>query len=217
MGYLEWEPKVWDNRFNAKLEKALDAWTPGKDGYGPGRWANLRAATTDSGALALDAVAIKLIRDEHKATLAKVPDLGPMYHGGVSVLYQALTHETDGVPLYPAFDTAFSAGTGIIAPEPMVVTRASNSLPGDACFLLGESEIQYWVGHLVVAPSVGRSFDREDLLGRVVATSIGGGSHAHVGLNVERLWGVGEELLHHNDYTFGAPKVGVQLEAHRYA
>jgi hypothetical protein len=214
MGFLRWEPARWDDRFNARLEQALDTWDPGKDGYGPGRWASIRAATTDTGEPALDSVALNLIRGEHKATKKKVPDLGPVFHGGSSILFEDLTHETYGIPLYPAFDTAYQAGTGIIAPEPMEVFKASSSRPGDACYLLGESGLRYWVAHLVYAPPVGRQLDREDLIGRVVATSIGGGSHAHWGVNVERLWGAGQELVHHDNYTHNGFTIGEQLAAH---
>lgn len=213
LGFLPWEPQVWDDRFNQKLEAALDTWDPGKDGYGTGRWKSIRAATTDSGEPALDNVACLLLRGEAAAAKTKVPALGPVYHGGASILTYDLTHETDDIPLYPAFDTAFRGGTGIIAPEPMEVIKASSSRPGDACYLRGESDIDYWIGHLVYAPPVGREFDREDLIGRVVATSVGGGSHAHVGLNVERLWGRGKELVHHDNYTHGAPTIGKQLAA----
>lgn len=219
MGYLEWEPEVWDDRMNAKLEVALDRWDPGKDGYAEGRWIKLRNAKIprglpNAGQPGLDVVALKLIQDEAKAAVIHVPHLGPVYNGGPSVLKYDLTHETDGVDLYPAFDTAFAAGTGIIAPEPIQIVEASSSHPGHAFYALGQSGIEYWVGHLDRDQPVGRAFDRADLLGRVIATNIGGGSHSHWGINVERLWGKGRQLAHHDDYTHGSPPIGDQLRAH---
>lgn len=216
LGYLDWEPDKWDDRFNAKLEVALDLWDPGKDGYAEGRWTKLRAAKVpkgkpNAGQPALDGPAVALIQGEAAATKIKVPALGPVYNGGPSVLQYDLTHETRGVDLYPAFDTAFSAGTGLIAPEPLTIGAQSGATPGEAFFAVGASLIDYWFGHLDRTQPTGRKFAKGDLLGRVVATSIGGGPHAHVGINVERLWGAGRQLDHHDNYTHGAPLIGDQL------
>jgi hypothetical protein len=213
LGYLPWEPTVWDDAFNAKLEAALDRWDPAKDGYAEGRWAKLRRAKMANGDYALDAVSQKLIRDEYKASTVKVPDLGPIFHGGASVLQHDLTHPTDGIPLYPAFDDAFAQGTGIIAPENMTVTRSSSSRPGDACYCIGDSKLRYWFGHLAVAPAVGRELEKGDKIGNVAPNHIGGGPHCHVGINVEVLMGAGRQLIHHDNYTHGAPLIGAQLEA----
>lgn len=220
MGFLPWEPTKWDDRFNLKLETALDEWDRGKDGYAEGRWTKLRAAKIPkglphAGEPALDAIAMGLIQGEAAATKAKVPQLGPVYNGGASVLQHDLTHRTDGVPLYPAFDTAFSAGTGIIAPEALTVGAQSGANPGEAFFAHGVSLIDYWFGHLDRTQPTGRRFAKGDFLGRVIRTTLGGGSHAHIGINVERLWGAGRQLAHHDDYTHGAPLIGDQLRGGR--
>jgi hypothetical protein len=185
LGYLKWEPTVWDDVFNEKLETALDKWNPGRDGYGEGRWTKIRSSKAKDGTYALDSVCIKLIKAEASVIKVKVPALGPVFNGGKSVLMHDCTHATDGVYLHPAFDDA-----------------------------LGESKIKYWFGHLAYAPAVGRRFRKGDLLGRVAYTSVGGGSHVHVGINVENLWGAGKELIHHTNYTHGAPLIGAQLLAH---
>lgn len=142
-----------------------------------------------------------------------VPALGPVFAGGKSVLAHDLTHATGGIPLYPAFDDAFKAGTKIIAPEALEVTRQSSSRPGDAFYADGASGLRWWFGHLVTAPPNGRRFRKGAVLGTVLDHNIGGGPHVHVGLNVERLLGKGVELIHRTDYRHGAPLIGVQLAA----
>lgn len=60
-----------------------------------------------------------------------IPQLGPVLEDGLAMLLQAPTHNTDGVPGYPAYDTGFGqAGRWIIAPEELVITRQSNALGG---------------------------------------------------------------------------------------
>lgn len=142
---------------------------------------------------------------------SQVPNLGPVWKGGRSVLDHDLTHATSGIPLYPAFDDAFSAGTPIIAPEPITVTKDSSSNPGDAFYALGRSGIRYWFGHLSRAPITGTKFDRGAVVGKVLDHNVGGGPHVHVGVNVELLLGKGRELVHHTNYTHGAPTVRRQL------
>lgn len=144
-----------------------------------------------------------------------VPDLGPVFSGGKSVLKQDLTHATSGIDLYPAYDDAFSEGCSIIAPEDLEVTKASSSNPGDAFYADGKSGLRYWFGHLYVAPDVGRTFKKGAKLGETCENHQGGGPHCHVALNVEKLWGSGKQLSHHTNYTHGAPLVGDQLEAGR--
>lgn len=213
LGYFPWEPAKWDNVFNKALESALDKWNPGKDGYGPDRYDKLRAAKTKSGEYALDAVAQQLIKDEAKSLKVAVPALGPIYHGGYSVLDHDLTHPTDGVPLFPAFDDAFMQGTGIIAPEKLTVYEYSHSHPGHAFFGKGDSKLRYWFGHLDRDVSVGHTFAKGDFIGRVAPNHVGGGPHCHLGINVELLWGTGKQLAHHDNYTHGAPLIRRQLEA----
>lgn len=71
LGLMDWDD--FDQHYNDKLERALDRWDPGKDGYGEGRWNRIRAARVPSGEAhagerALDAYAIKLVQDEADTT-----------------------------------------------------------------------------------------------------------------------------------------------------
>jgi hypothetical protein len=118
-----------------------------------------------------------------------IPELGPMFWGGQSILDQRMTHDTSGIPNYPAFDDAFVAGTDIIAPEDLRVTASSSSSPGDAFYATGGSKINYWIGHLVTAPAVGKTFKKGVKIGDVMKTDVGGGSHVHVGMDVRPLTG----------------------------
>lgn len=139
--------------------------------------------------------------------------LGPVYPGGKSVLEQDLTHATDGLPLYPAWDDGFQFGLPVLAPEDLTVTRASHSKPGEAFYATGKSQLAYWFGHLASAPPTGKRFKRGETMGFILKQSPVSKSHVHVGLNIELIAGPGKELLHHTNYTHGAPKVGVQLAA----
>jgi hypothetical protein len=211
---------AFDQHYNQNLEQAWDWFDQtkgltGNNGYATGRWERLRnmKARSDgphAGEWALDEYSQRLIRDEAQAS-SGVPDLGPMFNGGKSVLAHDLTHATSGIPLYPAFDDAFSEGIAIIAPEDIEVTKASSSNPGDACYCSGESQLRYWFGHLAVAPSVGIRFNKGAVIGKVGPNDIGGGPHVHVGINVELLLGAGKQLEHHTNYTHGAKTVGEQL------
>lgn len=142
-----------------------------------------------------------------------LPDLGPVTPGGKSVLAHDLTHATDGIPYYPAFDEAFWVGAPIIAPEDLTVTRPSSSRPGQAFYATGVSSIRFWFGHLDRTHPAGVRFGKGQLVGRVAPNHVGGGPHCHVGVNVELLWGPGRQLAHHTNYTHGAPTVGAQLDA----
>jgi hypothetical protein len=145
--------------------------------------------------------------------LSPLPDLGPVWAGGKSVLEHDLTHKTSGINLYPAFDDAFNQGRVVIAPEPLVVVLpATGSVPGKAFYARGRSRLHYWFGHLDRSHPPGTSFAKGAAVGRVAANSIGGGPHVHVGINIEELAGDGRQLLHHSDYTHGAPTVGAQLK-----
>src|SRR4249919_3741336 len=113
--------------FNKDLEGALDRWDAGdKNGYAQGRWKKILGlrcppGTSHAGEYALDEYARRLIRDE--SVIAVVPNLGPVFNGGQSVLRQDLTHRTSGLPndgigsVWPAFDDAFRSCAAIIAPE----------------------------------------------------------------------------------------------------
>lgn len=143
----------------------------------------------------------------------KLPDLGPVCVGGRSVLEHDCTHPTGGIALYPAFDDAFQEGRTVVAPEPLTVTRPSSSHPGLAFYADGESGIRYWFGHLDRTHMAGTKFRKGTSVGKVTRNTVGGGPHVHVGVNVERLWGRGKQLVHHSNYTHGAPLIGTQLKA----
>lgn len=143
-----------------------------------------------------------------------VPDLGPLYQGGASVLYHSLTHNTDGIPNYPAFDDGWIAGRTIWAAEDMVVTQASGSTPGDAFFATGKSKLKYWYGHLSQAPWVGRTFRKGQAVGTIIYQP-SGKSHVHLGIDARPL--IGHSFLygatgHGPDYTYGSPTVITQLK-----
>lgn len=211
-----------DDVFNNRLEEALDkAFKDDADGYGEGRWKKVRALKLADGTYAMDSISRKMIRDEYAKTIPVVPNLGPIYNGGVSILQQDLTHDTDGLPrtsngtsLWPAFDSAFGVGVPVIAPENLKVTKSSSASPGDAFYAAGSSGIDYWFGHLVSAPSVGRVFKKGEVMGKTARNHTGGGPHCHCAINVERIWGKGKYLEHHTNYTHGAPLVGAQLKLH---
>jgi len=142
-----------------------------------------------------------------------LPNLGPVWNGGKTILLQDCTHRTSGIDLYPAFDDAFVEGRNILAPEYIKVdNHLSSSNPGHAFYATGESKIRYWFGHLDRHHALGTTFSKGDVIGRVAPNNVGGGPHVHVGVNVELLWGIGKQLEHKTNYTHGAPLIGVQLE-----
>ena len=141
-----------------------------------------------------------------------VPDLGPLYNGGASVLNHQLTHNTDGIALYPAYDDGWVYGRTVLAVEDLVVTKASSANPGDAFYAAGKSKLLYWYGHLIVAPPVGREFHKGEKVGEIANQRA---PHVHLGIDARQL--VGRPLLygangHGPDYTYGSPTVGVQLK-----
>jgi hypothetical protein len=146
--------------------------------------------------------------------LRKVPPLGPVYRGGQSILLHDLTHESEGVDehgsVWPAFDDGWRAGRAVIAPENLTVIDQSGSQGGDAFFARGVSELEYWFGHLAVAPATGRKFRKGQTMGVIANIPlIFGGPHVHTGINALPL--IGKDFLHHTDYSHGAPTVVVQL------
>ena len=114
-GFFPWKLEF-DDTYNEKISDAVAKFQDanGLDAtgnYGKPTHNKLRAANVPSGSpnAGLD------VFDDRAAALYRnyldpdeVPDLGPMFRGGKSVLYQDLTHATTGIPLYPAFDDAFS-------------------------------------------------------------------------------------------------------------
>ena len=146
-----------------------------------------------------------------------VPDLGPVWNGGASVLFHSLTHETEGFPnpqhpesTYPAFDDGWVAGRAVLAPEDLIVTDQSSSLGGDAFYATGVSKLKWWFGHLAWAPPTGRSFKKGDTMGVIAhLTSAQGSPHVHTGINAVPL--IGHDFEHKTNYQTGAPSVGEQL------
>jgi hypothetical protein len=157
----------------------------------------------------------KLLRLERDLLPDPLPQLGPIRRGGKSLLAYQLTHNTDGIPRYPAFDDNWGAGSISIAPEPLVVISPyTSSNPGAAFYARGDSKIRYWIGHLTRSPRVGTRFAKGQEIGASVAQA--GAEHTHWGINVELLLGSGKQLLygssgHGPDYTTGAPAIGAQL------
>lgn len=186
----------------------------GDETYQNLRYARIPEGLPKAGQPAFDSVAVDLLKSPPLATpVAQVTTLGPVYAGGAPILSHDLTHATGGIPLYPAFDDCFAQGRTIIAPEPLKVTQDSSANPGDACYCDGASGLRYWFGHLSQCPPAGRSIPKGGAIGTVAANNVGGGPHVHVGVNVERIWGAGKQLAHHENYTHGAPTIGEQLEA----
>jgi hypothetical protein len=143
-----------------------------------------------------------------------VPDLGPLYVGGASVLVHALTHNTDGIPYFPAYDDGWLAGRSVIAVEDMTVDPVSTSSnPGSAFYATGKSKIRYWTAHLTSSPAFGHQFKKGDVVGRILDQ--GAKSHVHLGVDARPL--IGHPLLYGRDgngpdYTTGGIPVGVQLK-----
>lgn len=144
-----------------------------------------------------------------------LPALGPVRRGGKGLLTYQLTHNTDGIPLYPAFDDNWGLGTISIAPEALtIIAPYTSSNPGAACYALGASKIKYWIGHLTRSPKIGTRFVKGQEIGRSVAQS--GAEHTHWGINAEAFLGKGHQLRYGRngngpDYTYGSPAIGVQL------
>jgi hypothetical protein len=114
----------------------------------------------------------------------KVPWLGPIVAGGLEVSRHKLTHVTDGIPGYPAFDDGWIPGRRVVAPEPLEITEQSGAQGGDAFYAVGESGMRYWIGHVVDAPSTGRKFGRAATVATIAnLPSYQGGPHVHLGLN----------------------------------
>jgi hypothetical protein len=142
-----------------------------------------------------------------------VPSLGPVLEDGLDVLLMAPTHNTDGVPHHPAFDTGFGqAGRWVLAPERLSVTKQSGAQGGDAFYGAGASGLLYWFGHITPAPPTGRTFKKGERISRIADQS--GTDHVHLGIDARKL--IGKDLLYGRDgdgpdYTWGAPTIGAQL------
>lgn len=145
-------------------------------------------------------------------------DIGPVTKGGASLLDMALTHDTSGIDLFPAVDTAWGAGVAMYAPEDVTVdTRDTSANPGEALYLTGRSGMRYWFAHIDRDYPLGTKFAKGTFLGRTVDTNKGGGPHGHVGVNGEVFLGKGKQFLYGRDgngpdYTLGAPTIRNQLK-----
>jgi hypothetical protein len=225
-GFFPWQE--FDDAWNDKIAAATNAFQKRKGikvgPYVSGTHAKLKATNVpaespNAGQDAFDDRAAALYKSYLPPTA--VPNLGPTFAGGKSVLKQDLTHRTSGLPLngtgslWPAFDDAFATGINIIAPEDLEVYQASSSHPGDACYCHGKSKIDWWFGHLVIAPDVGTKIPKGKAFAKTCPNNLGGGPHVHVAVNVERLWGKGKALTHKTTYSHGAPLIGDQLAAGR--
>lgn len=148
-------------------------------------------------------------------------DIGSFTKNGPSVLDMSPTHNTDGLPTFVGIDTAWGAGTSVYAPEPITIdTKDSSANPGEAFYATGKSRVRYWIAHLDRDHPLGKTFATGAFLGKTVPTTIGGGPHAHIGVNVEAFLGKGKILKYGRngngpDYTLGSPTVRAQLAGKR--
>lgn len=227
LGFLEWDDGF-GPYWNHKLNDACADWKR-KRGIIPanstdGSWGSkthtvMRSAwymKAGKQLPAFDAKAQDLLQAEKKGAEPppdKVPELGSLWNGGLSLLQQDLTHPTSNIDLYPACDDAFDAGREIIAPDACEVWKKDTSAhPGEAVYLKGVQLVDLWVAHIDRDYPLGKKFLKGQFIARVIDTDVGGGPHVHCGVNIERLVGAGKELKHHIDYTHGAPLIGQQLK-----
>lgn len=159
------------------------------------------------------------MRHRLKPPKAAWSDIGPVQPGGQSLLDMSLTHDTSGIPLFPAVDTAWGGGGGVIvcAPEDCTVdTKDTHAGPGEAVYLTGKSGMRYWIGHLNRDWPLGTKFAKGAVIGKTLPIP-GSSDHAHVGVNAEAFLGAGKQLKYGKtgngpDYTLGSPTIRQQLE-----
>jgi hypothetical protein len=166
---------------------------------------------------------LNCVEVEMKARLGALPprwaNVGPVQPGGQSLLDMSLTHDTSGIPLFPAVDTAWGGGGGVtvVAPERCVVdTKDTSAGPGEAVYMTGVSGLRHWVGHLDRDWPLGHGFEKGDVIGKTLPIP-GSSDHAHWGVNAEAILGKGKQLKYGKtgtgpDYTLGAPTIREQLE-----
>lgn len=171
--------------------------------------------------VALDAIEAEMARRLKPKPKPKTwESIGPIQPGGKSLLDMSLTHDTSGIPLFPAVDTNWGGGGGVAvcAPERCIVdTKDTSAGPGEALYLTGESGMRYWVGHLNRDWPLGKAFNKGDIIGKTLPIP-GSSDHAHWGVNAERFLGKGKELKWGRTgkgprYTLGAPTIREQLQA----
>lgn len=145
---------------------------------------------------------------------SSIPDLGKLVPNARDLLDLRLTHPSSGFPnpshpdsVFPAIDAGWYSGLDVFAVEDMKVTQASSANVGDAFYADGESKIEYWYGHLVIAPAVGKEFRKGDKVGDIAPHP--NGPHVHMGMNAHGL--IGRDLIY--GYSLGVPTIGQQLEA----
>ncbi len=173
---------------------------------------------------ALDALEADFVK-ELAPPKAPWQNIGPVQPGGVSLLDMSLTHASSGLPrnaqgvtLWPAVDTAWGGGGGVIviAPEDCVVdTRDSSADPGEAFYLTGVSKLRHWVAHLDRDWQLEHRFSKGDVIGKTLPIP-GISDHAHWAVNAEALLGKGKQLKYGStgkgpDYSLGAPTIREQL------
>lgn len=204
-----------EKQARARLRKAVARLKLTKEGYNKegGHWrAALALLDEVDGYLAPD-VAVK----------PKAANIGSIETGGASLLKMSLTHETSGLPLYPALDGVWKAGQRVIAPESGTVTKHSGGGSGGfSLYLNGDSGVKYYFQHMTDAgrASLGK-IAKGARIGIVGSPKVFPGqrvAHAHVGINVESLAGKGKQLKYGKNgngpnYTLGSPSVGEQLKA----
>jgi hypothetical protein len=108
--------------------------------------------------------------------------------GGITYSGQESTHDTDGLPGYPAVDLFASPGTPFLAPESGRIVRlsghpgtTSGSIYGQSVYFKGRSGTMYFITHLGSVSPLG-AYKKGAQLGTVSAWD-SGSPHAHVGVN----------------------------------
>lgn len=163
---------------------------------------------------------LDVLEQEYKPKPASWQNIGPVQPGGKSLLDMSLTHDTSGIPLFPAVDTAWGGGGGVLVcvPEDCVVdTKDTSAGPGEAVYMTGKSGMRYWIGHLNRDWALGTTFAKGVVIGKTLPIP-GSSDHAHVGVNAEAFLGKGKELKWGRTgkgprYTLGAPTIREQLLA----
>lgn len=157
----------------------------------------------------------KLESDVATPPAPKVPAFGPVIRGGRQMGLEDPTHNTDGIPHYPAFDTGFGMkGLAVLAPEALTITDDTSSAQGgDAFYAKGASGLLYWFGHIVNVPKQGTKFRKGQQLTTIADQS--GTDHLHVGIDARGV--IGQDLKYGKngngpDYTHGSPAIAAQLQ-----
>ncbi len=187
-----------DDHYNEQLAGALARWDPGHAGYGTGRWTKIRAAVVPSGPnkgeLALDALAVKLVRDEHATHLVTLVYPHPAHT--LSTVCQEL-HPTEGIPGNWAYDFCAPGDTPVLADFAGVVTKLSGHDPasgthGPAGDIFGWSTyyvrgdgVEAYVTHQGARfVHVGQRVNLGQMIGKVGWWPHNAGrSHSHVGVS----------------------------------